>query len=115
MKKRYLVSLLIILTFSISIAIFCVQQVVYYFTQKTTVVGAWDEQGTKEYGSLAEITENNTLQPAVLGVRTQVSLFPEALVRSYQGFILDKYFAMEGSPLFGYGDEFVKACKKYNT
>lgn len=110
---RYQFFLLLTLVVSFSTGLFAVSQVYRYFTQKQIVLGAWNNEAAEvSFGELAPTATS----ARVLGASTgEQYLAPRTYSTSYQGYIFDQYFAQNGSPLYGHGDEFVKACQKYGA
>lgn len=110
---KYQILLLTTLVVTLSISLFAATQIFRFYTERHVVIGSWDEGATGVIFS----EENDQVQSQVLGLSTQsdASESSKIKVKSFHGFLFDKYFASHNSPLFGFGEEFVKACNKYDT
>ncbi len=70
-------------------------------------------RNNKEFSYDYEVINLNQSQP-VLGDSTSVTKL-DATNYNYRARVLDLYFKKNNSPLYGHGQDFVDACRKYNT
>lgn len=111
MKHSYLLIFLAIP--ALFIALFSYQQASMYFTRADVVVGSSLQE--IEIGLLddADILQQ---APAVKAGSTQTTnTSTDITTISYHGYLFDRYFAQNKSPLAGHGEDFVRACQKYHT
>jgi hypothetical protein len=111
---RYQVFLLITLVVSLSTGLFAATQIFNYFTQKQIVLGAWNNETSEIVFAQEQGGEGENMR--VLGASSsETVIVPEATSKSFQGHIFDLYFAQQDSPLYGYGEHFVEACRTYGA
>jgi hypothetical protein len=108
---------LVVLTVSLASALFCLQQVVYFFTKKEVVIGSWDQATVQQFSFTTDFQRRSLNSSQVLGTSTKsyTTGTPNIGISTYQGYIFDRYLASHNSPLTGQGDQFVIACKKYGA
>lgn len=111
---RYQIFLLVTLIVSLSTGLFSLAHINRFLAQENTIVGSW----TNDNSEIVFDSDNTVAgtKAQVLGASTATqSLKPSYSLQSYQGYLFDQYLAQQRSPLYGYGEEFVKACKKYGA
>lgn len=112
---RYQFFLLLTLVVCLSTGLFAVTHIIRLANQRNVVVGSWNNDGSEV---VFDSLESKGVGERVLGATTEnfvIASAPRTEVKSYKGYLFDLYLAQNRSPLYGYGDEFVKACKKYDT
>jgi hypothetical protein len=94
-------------------------QAIYFGLKTQNLIGAW--HGNLNLDPFWE-TENIKTNNRIAGVNTQSYLQSNSSARpinmnheSYQGYVFDLYFANNHSPLAGYGQNFIDACRKYGA
>jgi hypothetical protein len=109
---------LVLLVVTIGTGLFCLDQVLFYFTKREIVLGHWDKDGLSEVGMMTEGGEKPIAQVQGLSV-SQSYLNSTKTQRvtfySFQAYLFDKYLQQIDSPLAGFGKDFVNACRKYDT
>jgi len=114
---KYQILSAVILICAILTGTFAIKEIVYYFTPKDAVIGNENSQDVQIYANLDNIKETPVDSLSrVLGAEIN-TITPNDSIQyySYQGYVLDRYFASYNSPLTGYGEEFIKACIRYST
>ncbi len=112
---------LVLLVVTVGTGLFCLDQVLYYFTKREIVLGHWDKNGVSEVGLMSNATEKPVGKVQGLsrgdGSFTNANLTKTQRVTfySFQAYLFDKYFQSMNSPLAGHGKNFVNACRKYGT
>lgn len=78
----------------------------------------------KSFGVSAQVIEYNKSQPTFDSLPSSSMVFSKPQMHTsglvlgdtdYRAIVLDEYFKRNDSPLYGYGEEFVRACKKYKA
>lgn len=89
--------------------------IVFSTPKSTVVLGSWEGPDLSSLQNL-EYASVETGSPEVLGASTETEPAGASLkLVSYQGLILDRYFSKERSPLYGHGQDFIDACRKYGA
>ncbi len=112
--------LLLILTLSAATGLYTASQIMSYFRPRNVELSSWDNSKTSRYSLDPEnySLNGNVLAPSILGLQTKTDnagmpASSRSIVKSRQGHIFDQYFAANKSPLAGFGEDFVAACRKY--
>lgn len=116
---KYQIFLFTTLIITLSVGLFSFTQIWRYMGSANIVFGSWGDD-------TAYINFEDTGSPSgsqILGESTQLKLVNtdqkvrvhKVSTKSFQGFLFDKYFLENNSPLYGYGEDFVNACRKYGA
>ncbi len=111
--------LLLILTLAAATGLFTGSQIMSYFRPRNVELASWDVTTRDRYSLDPENFSMgaSSLAASVLGLTSEgdgsAPVSSKVVVKSRQGHIFDQYFAANNSPLAGYGDHFVTACRKY--
>ncbi len=102
--KKIVINFVFLLILPLSLTLIAFQQ---FFTTRSNFI---EEPVIKGSQQVMALNTKNTLTPVV-----KVGLDLSANFQDYRAYVLDKYFALNRSPLSGFGSDFIEACDKYKA
>jgi hypothetical protein len=106
---------IVLATISLIITLASFSQALYFAIKSQNLIGDWHGNLSLDpYWELEESKTTNLQTVQVLGANSNKSNI-NLNSKSYQAYVLDIYFANHKSPLYGYGQNFVDACRKFGA
>lgn len=104
---------LVTATFALGLFLIGLNQISLMYSQRGIISYALGQNNASNYFTPVEAVDAD--ESRVLGVSVEPARSISVGSYNYQAWLLDRWFEAQNSPLVGHGDDFVRACERYQT